>query len=338
MPSSPTRASSGVVIAVDIGGTKVAGALVTRRGQILARLRQPTALASAQALVDQVVNLAYELSGKAVQPVTAIGVAVAGVVDPENDQVIWAPNLTDWRDIPLGSVLRQAFSIPTAVAYDGHAAVLGEQWRGAGRGARNVVFLIIGTGVGGGLVLDGRLYRGCSNIAGAAGWLVVDAQQAQAPAERTSGALESVASGPALIVAAERALGQGAKSMIHPPVTTYSILAAADAGDSLARSLLARAAWAVGCAVVGVVSLLNPDVVILGGGLGTATSIYADTARQAVEELAQPVSARAVRIVQAELGDDALLLGAARLALRRDRTAASSSRVLSPVHAGMESS
>jgi len=305
-----------VVIAIDVGGTKVAGALVTPRGTILHRLRQPTALQSAEAALEQIVEAAHQLAVRSTRSVVAVGVSIAAVVDPSSGDVLWAPNLTDWRNIPLGSVLSASMSVPTTVVYDGHAAVAGEHWLGAGRGARNVVFLTIGTGVGGGLVLDGRLYYGSSNLAGAAGWMIVDENQSVVASQRITGGLESVAAGPGLVVSAERAIADGVRSSILIPVTTHGILAAADAGDSLAKSLLEGAGRAMALAIVGIVTVLNPDVVIIGGGLGSATSIYVDAGKQAVAQLAQPVSAGAVRIVKTELGDDAPLLGAARLALR----------------------
>jgi glucokinase len=316
MPSASPHLTGRAVIAIDVGGTKVAGALVTPSGKILHRIRQPTALQSADAALEQVVYAAQQLAARTTRSVVAVGVSIAAVVDPSTGDVRWAPNLPGWRNIPLGSMLSASMSLPTTVVYDGHAAVVGEHWRGAGRGARNVVFLTIGTGIGGGLVLDGRLYHGASNLAGAAGWMIVDENQSAVASRRKIGGLESVAAGPGLVISAERAIAGGARSSIPTPVTTHGILAAADAGDPLASSLLEGAGRAVGLAIVGIVSVLNPDVVIIGGGLGIATGVYVDQAKQAVAQLAQPVSAGAVRIVKSELADDAPLLGAARLALR----------------------
>jgi glucokinase len=179
-----------------------------------------------------------------------------------------------------------------------------------------VVFLTVGTGVGGGLILDGRLYRGSSNLAGVAGWMILDEAQRATAGKRKIGGLESMVAGPGLVAAAERAIAAGAQTSIPFPVTTHGILAAAEAGDSPAQSLLESAGRAMALAVVGIVSLLNPEVVIIGGGLGSAVDSYVDAARQAVAQLAQPVSAVAVRVVRSELGDDAPLLGAAQRALR----------------------
>jgi glucokinase len=317
MPSTADRTTGRAAIAIDVGGTKVAGALVTARGKILHRLRQPTALQSAGAAREQVVGIARELAGQSERSVAAIGVSIAAVVDPKSGDVLWAPNLTAWDTLPLGAVLSEAMSLPVTVLYDGHAGAVGEHWCGAGRGARNVVYVTIGTGVGGGLILDGRLYHGSSNLAGAAGWMIVGEGQSAVALQRRVGGLESVAAGLGLVAAAERGMAGGARSSIPVPVTTHGILAAASAGDSLAQHVLDEAGRAMAMAIVGMVSVLNPDVVIVGGGLGSAVDTYVGAAEHAVAELAQPISAGAVHIVKSELGDDAPLLGAARLALRR---------------------
>jgi glucokinase len=318
MPStSDRRANNRVVVAIDVGGTKVAGALVTSRGEILERVRRPTALKSAEAAVRQMVGVASELAARSTRPVVATGVSIAAVVDPRSGDVLWAPNLAAWNNIRLGSMLSASLAVPAIVLYDGHAGVAGEHWRGAGRGARNVVSLTIGTGIGGGLVLDGRLYHGAANVAGAAGWMILGEDQSVAASRERIGGLESVAAGPGLVVSARQAIADGARTSIPTPVTTHGILAAAGRGDALAHSLMDAAGKAMGRAMADIVSLLSPDVIVIGGGLGSAVDTYVEAGRRAVAQFAQPISARAVRIVRSELGDDAPLLGAARLALRQ---------------------
>lgn len=322
-----------LAVVVDVGGTKIAAALADRQGRIAHKMRAATPHTDAQAVIDQILDLVREQLRWAARPAVGIGIAVPAVVDPASGLVHWAPNLPGWREIPLGSILQESLGLPAFVDYDGHLAVLGEHWRGAGRGARHAVFIILGTGVGGGLILNGRVHRGRDNIAGAMGWMVVDPHAAETPMALSLGCLESLASGPAIVAAAERLLAQGRPSSLREqPVTPAAVFAAAEAGDSLAKEVVEGAARAVGFAVAGLVSVLNPEVVILGGGIGLAALAFLEATRSAVARYAQPISARSVRVVTAALGDDAVLIGAARLVfqrLRRPRTGRSSSVDLS---------
>lgn len=318
MASERRRAE--LTIVVDVGGTKIAAALADRRGRIANKVRVATAHTDAQAVVNQILELAREQLSRAPRPVAGVGVAVPAVVDPTSGFVHWAPNLPGWRNIPIGSVLRDELGVPAFVDYDGHLAVLGEHWCGAGRGARHAIFIIVGTGIGGGLILDGRVHRGRDNIAGATGWMVVDPGAANMPMALSLGCLESLASGPAIVAAVERRLAQGELSPLQgQPVTPEAVFAAAEAGDPLARDVVERAAQALGFAVAGLVSVLNPDVVILGGGVGLAVPTFLEAARAAVARHAQPISARSVQVVRATLGDEAVLVGAARLVFQQSR-------------------
>jgi len=174
--------------AIDVGGTKIAAALVDPQGRIRKRLRESTTQDSGEALVEQVLALARRLVTHAEGAVRGIGLAVPAVVEAESGVVRWAPNLP-WRDVPLAALVQNALGLPALIAHDGHAAALGEHWTGAGRGARNLVFLVAGTGVGAGLILDGRLYRGSRNLAGAIGWKNVDPRHAERPRSRAVGCL-----------------------------------------------------------------------------------------------------------------------------------------------------
>jgi glucokinase len=308
-----------IAITIDVGGSKVAAATVDRRGHLEHRTQVATSSESAQAVIDQIVYLAKEQRAAAEQRVVGVGVAVPGAVDPMTGFVRWAPNLPGWRDIPLSALLQEALDLPVCVGYDGHMAALGECWRGAGRGARNVVCLVIGTGIGGGIILDGRLYHGGNNIAGAAGWMVAaNSSPPNSSQGRAVGWLESQVAGPGAAAAVERALKAGSPSSLDGQLLTgAAVFAAAEAGDSLARQIVAEAARNLGLAVVDIVSLLDPDIVILGGGVGSAVPAYLDATRAAVASYAQPISARSVRIERAMLGNDANLVGAAQLVFKR---------------------
>jgi glucokinase len=288
---------SPLAVALDVGGTKMAGALISGDGQVIARAAPvPTPGCGGREFARLLAAKARELAGRPETRITAAGVSVAGRVEPGTGVVEFAPHLPGLAGFPLGAALSDELGVPTAVVYDGHAGALGEYRHGAGRGTRNMAFLIVGTGIGGGLVLDGRLYQGSRGIAGAAGWMIVDPRAAAAPLARQIGALEAAAAGPAIETAAGR------------PARDAAIAAAA--GDASCRAAVEDAAQAFAHAVVSIVSLLDLDVVVLGGGVGSGLDVFTSRAREAVGELAQPASRGTVRIVPAALGGDAFLLGA----------------------------
>jgi glucokinase len=292
-------------IAVDIGGTKIAAGGVTRDGRLAHGAAVPTPRDDPQALLDAVVSLIRGVREAASGRPAGIGVAVAGAVDPDSGEVHYAPNIPALRACPLRRLLSDAIGLPVLVGFDGHLTALGEHRAGAGRGARNMVLLTVGTGIGGGLILDGRLYRGSDNLAGAAGWMIADPAALGAAGSRSLGNLESVAAGPA-IAAAHRPL-DGDRVC---DLSAEDVLAAARTGDQQAQAVLSEASGFLAHAVTGMVSLLNPDKVIIGGGLGS-TGVFLAPVRAAVAAFGQPTSRRRVMIETAALGADAALVGAA---------------------------
>ncbi len=280
------------VIAVDLGGTKVAAASVGARGSLRGRVEEPVDLSSAEAPVAQIVRLAKQIGGD------AIGVAVPGLV--RRDGRVWAPNLRGWDRVPLARELKRALRIPAFVESDRNAAVLGESWRGAARGRSDVIVLIVGTGVGAGILAGGVLVRGAHELSGCAGWMVVsDEENAMT---KTSGALEALVAGPAIA----RALG--APSAIH-------VAELARSGDRVAKKVFADASRHLARAIANLVSLFDPEVIVLTGGLANAADMFLDDVKRIARDYAQPLSFPKVDIVVSTLGTEANLLGAARLAL-----------------------
>jgi glucokinase len=291
---------SDFAVAVDIGGTKIAAGAVTRDGQLAHAAAVPTPRDDPQALLDAVVSLIGGVRGAASGRPAGVGVAVAGAVDPDSGEVHYAPNIPALHECPLQRLLSEATGLPVLVGFDGHLTALGEYRAGAGRGTRNMVLLTVGTGIGGGLILDGHLYRGSDNLAGAAGWMIADPAALGAAGSRSAGNLESVSAGPAI-----------AASHVDGGYTcAEDVLAAARAGDERAQAVLSDAGRHLAHAVTGMVSLLNPDKVIIGGGLGS-TGVFLAQVRAAVAAFAQPTSRRRVMIETAALGADAALVGAA---------------------------
>jgi glucokinase len=304
LPDPSAAAGRDFAVAVDIGGTKIAAGAVARDGQVAHRVSVPTPGDDPGALVDAVVSLIGSVREAASGRAAGVGVAVAGAVDPDSGDVRYAPNIPGLQEVPLRRLLSEAAGLPVLVGFDGHLTALGEHRAGAGRGCRNMVLLTVGTGIGGGLILDGRLYRGSDNLAGAAGWMIADPATLATAGSRSVGNLESVSAGPAIAASHGRA-GDGGGG-----ASAEDVLAAAEAGDRHAQQVLSDAGRFLAHTVTGIVSLLNPEKVIIGGGLGS-TGIFLAPVREAVAAFAQPTSGHRVVIETAALGPDAALIGAA---------------------------
>ena len=269
----------------------------------------PTPGGDAHALLDAVVSLIRGVCEAAGGRPAGVGVAVAGAVDPHSGEVHYAPNIPALHEFPLRRLLSEAVGLPVLVGFDGHLTALGEHWAGAGRGCRNMVLLTVGTGIGGGLILDGRLYRGSDNLAGAAGWMIAEPAALGAAGSRSVGNLENVSAGPAIAGGYRPADSDGIGS--PPLASAEDVVAAAHAGDQHAQEVLSDASRHLAHAAACIVSLLNPEKLIIGGGLGS-TGIFLAPVRAAIAAYAQPTSRRRVLIETAALGPDAALVGAAR--------------------------
>lgn len=320
------RTASTTAIGVDVGGTKVACGLVDLKGRVLARNRKAIDISDGDGRcpAEQIAGMIRELADIARvtgNPVVACGIAVPAVVDREAGKVVWAPNIPGWRDFPLGEFLRSKTEIPVCLDHDGPAAVAGEQWVGAARGLSHVVLIIIGTGIGAGLILGGRVYRGSQGIAGGIGWSCLESDAIEAPLYRGKGFLETVAAGPGIAREVRDEILRGRTSLALEisggdpgAITTEAVLAAAARGDEVAREVLARAVRYIGMATANLVSTFNPEIVVLGGGVGGHLGPYIDDIKHVVEVTAQPQAGAVVRVVTAELGDDAGVIGAAKIA------------------------
>jgi glucokinase len=286
-------------------------ARVTADGKIIDKTRQATSLAGPGAVVEQIADMVMALGGQ--NRAVAMGVSVPAVLSDERGDVVrWAPNLPGWTDVPLRDMLRERFNLPVFLEYDGHAAVLGEWWVGAGRGYSDVATVIIGTGIGGGMIADGRLWRGRDRLAGAVGWF---------PLMGPDGVdhWENLASGPSI---ARRALsllrkGELSSALITQDLTARDVFESARTGDPLACFVVAEVASIIGCGVANVISMANPEIVILGGSVGQHSALLLPAIREAVMRWAQPISAQGVAIVSSQLGEEAGLLGAAYAAYLR---------------------
>ena len=306
-------------MAVDLGGTKVAAALVDCNGKVLVQQNVSVDTSSTLAPVQQIVNLARDLAGgKIVRgKIAAMGVAVPGLV--RQDGTVWAPNLPGWKRMPLARRLHQALRVPVAVESDRNAAVLGEAWRGAARGKNDAIVLMLGTGIGTGILSGGRLIRGAHELSGCAGWMVVTDQHG--PEMQGAGQLESLAAGPAITSAAKKKLAQGVGGLLEEipahAISAHEVAKTARRGDNASIEIYIAAGRLLGYGVANLVSLFDPEIVVIGGGLAKASDLFLDALRKAMKERAQPIAARQVRVVASRLGDKANLLGVAWEARRR---------------------
>jgi glucokinase len=304
------------VLAVDLGGTKVAAALVNHQGKVLGRKSSGVDAASAMRPVRQIVELARELAGgKNVRAkIAAVGVAVPGLV--RRDGTVWAPNLRGWERMPLALRLKNALGVPVVVESDRNAAVLGEAWRGAARGKTDAIALMLGTGIGVGILSGGRLVRGAHDLSGCAGWMVVTDEYGNEA--RRVGQLESRAAGPAIARAAKKELARGIGGLLEEipaeKINAYEVAEAARRGDIVSIEVYLEAGRLLGYGVANLVSLFDPEIVVIGGGLAGASDLFLDALRKAMKERAQPLAARQVKIVTSQLAGEANLLGVAKLA------------------------
>lgn len=304
------------VFAVDLGGTKCSAAVVDQSGRIVSRRTVAVDLSSPHAPVLQIIQLAKQLAGPhpLKRAFLAAGVAVPGLVRPSG--TVWAPNLPGWERMPLASRLKRALGISVVVESDRNAAIVGESWSGAARGKTDAIVFMIGTGIGAGILSGGRVLRGAHELSGCAGWLTIT-QAKRAPAAGI-GELEWLAAGPAIARAAQERVAAGEKSSLSgidlSRITAHDVATAARKGDRLAVEIFRRVGTLLGCGIANMVSLLDPQVIVLGGGLAAVADLYLDSLRSAMLEHAQPLSAAQVKVVVSRLGDKANLLGSARLA------------------------
>lgn len=317
MAQSP---ASGPVLAVDLGGSKIVTALVSPGGEILFREYMPTlAEEGAPAVIRRIVSSATNLVNNAqinASSVSGMAVAAAGAIDPDKGVVTDSPNLPGWHNIPLKDEIEKAMGVRTFVINDATAAALGEHRFGAGRGVRDLIYLTVSTGIGGGIIIDDRLYSGASGSAGELGHMTIDVNGPRCACGNI-GCLEVLASGKAVAREAQRLIGQGTKTIIREIaeghvqyVTAQTVATAANRGDPVALSIISRAATYLGIGLVNMVNIFNPEMIIVGGGMGKMGELLLQPARQVVAERAFQYPASIVRIVSSELGDNSGVFGA----------------------------
>jgi glucokinase len=316
------------VLAVDIGGTKILTAVFASAGKMLASEICPTlADEGLAAVLERLCRFMGEfLEKNSLEPsrLAGIGIACAGGIDTNRGVVVTpSPNMPDWVDVPLADIIHKRFGVKTCVINDASAAALGEHLYGVGKGVKDLVLFTLGTGIGGGIIADRKLYLGAVGSAGELGHMTVDVNGPRCGCGNT-GCLEMLASGRAIERDAIGRLHQGAASSLSAMVkgeieeiTAAQVGEAARSGDPLACEVISRAAYYLGIGLVNAVNIFNPEMVVLGGGMAELGDMLIEPARRMVTERAWSVSSRAVRIVTALLGNEAGVYGAAAFVLDR---------------------
>lgn len=316
---TPEVRRGGPTIGVDVGGTKIAAGVVDRSGAILARRRIPTDAADATALVAGIAKVGRELLAAA-SAVTAVGVGAAGLIDVADGVVLSAPNIA-WENLHLRAMLADRLRLPVIVDNDANVAAWGEALHGAGRGVADQVMVTVGTGIGGGIVTGGALFHGGRGVGGEVGHMVI-AEGGPACACGNAGCFEAMASGNAIgRLARERAVEPAARDLAEraggaDAITGEIVGEAAVSGDAFARAVVAEAGRWLGVGLASLVNLLDPDLIVVGGGAAAGLGdLLLEPARDA---MAERIVGRGWRkpppVVPAALGADAGIVGAAALA------------------------
>ena len=323
-----------LVIGVDLGGTQIRTAV----------LHGPNMLSRVSSLIGKdpaperiiphmfaTVEEALEQAGTKLNQIAGIGVATPGPMDYKTGVILAPPNLPGWERVPLRDLFIEHFHTPVFVENDAHTAGLGEYMFGAGRGCSNMVYLTISTGIGGGVIIDGKIVEGASGMAGELGHMTIDWHGERCNCGNI-GCLEAIASGTGiarkaneairsdegieLLTFARTLLEHSGEEELH--INAHTVALAAEAGVPLARAIIQYAAEAIGAGLVNIIHCFNPEMIILGGGVAQMGPMLMEPALHVVQERAMKAPRASVRIVQAQLGANAGLIGAGALIYYRN--------------------
>jgi glucokinase len=289
-------------IGIDIGGTKILAAIVDENGNITKSIKVPSEGKEGR---ERILGHLYEAIEEVIDPsIEGIGIGTAGQVDPDTGIVVTAtPNLKDWSGVPLKRLVEDRFHLPTYVDNDGNVAALGEWWAGDGKGARCLLCLTIGTGIGSGIVYEGKVFRGAKGLGAELGHMSIKYDGIRCNCGGI-GCIEAYASGPALI----KKLKERGRDFNSPD----EIQREAENGDKIVLDTISEIGTLLGFAMVSFINIFNPDVILLSGGVSNLGELLIKPIREIVDTYALP-GGRDVKIVRATLGDKAGVVGASAL-------------------------
>lgn len=308
-------------VGVDVGGTNVKLALVDLNGKIVYSNTTPTrADLGYEHSITNIQNAIEELMKETntnKDTIEAIGFGFPGQIDYQKGVVRLLPNMPGWVDVPVAKIMQDKFGITTKLDNDVRVATLGELKYGAGKGCENLVCITVGTGIGSGLVFNGKLIRGAKNAAGEIGHIKLTMGDGPICGCGDYGCFEAYASGPAIVAEAKEYIKGGKsskfKELATEELSPYIVAQAALQGDAVAKRIYAKMGEIIGLGLTSVINLLNPEKVIIGGGVADAGDILFNPIRETIAKRAMPIQASAVEIVPAQLGNTAGVIGASLL-------------------------
>ena len=308
------------VIGVDLGGTNLRTAIVNSDGVILDKRKEATQAVDGwmkvvARLIDNI-KRQLEIGAQMGSKVFAVGVGAPGVILVDKGVVVKSPNFPDWNNLPLKSELEKALNIPVFIENDANAAALGEKWRGAGQNIRSMIHLTLGTGVGGGIILDNKIWHGADGMAGEIGHMTLIPDGRQCGCGNT-GCLEMYASARGIVQSFREELE---KQKLHTAealkeVTSEKVYQAAREGDAVARRVMKDMGRMLGIGIASLINIFNPERVVIGGGVKDAWPLFIGATHEEIMKRAFQVPAERTEIVPSSLGDDAGMVGAAAVAL-----------------------
>ncbi|MCR8643345.1 ROK family glucokinase [Paenibacillus sp. N1-5-1-14] len=310
-----------IYVGVDLGGTSIKVGLCDENGQLLHKYEGPTlSEEGAEAVLDRIADYcrkAVEEAGYAWEQVAGVGAGIAGFLNIREGIVELSANL-GWRDVPVKKSLEEKLGKTVKIDNDANVAALGEAWGGAGKGISNLICYTLGTGVGGGIILNGRIYQGFKGMAGELGHMSVvpDIEAIQCSCGQF-GCLETVSSATGIIRMAKNAVERGEHTSLAllPKITAKDVFEAASAHDETAQRIVSRAAYYLGRSMAHLAAMLNPERFIVGGGVSHAGELLFVPVRETFDKYAPAPLKADVDIVPATLGNDAGCIGAAGLNL-----------------------
>lgn len=308
------------VIGVDLGGTNLRTALLNSGGDILVKTKEATQVLQGWknviARIKDTISRQRDAANEHGLEVAAIGVGAPGIIQMERGVVVKSPNFPDWNNVPLKAELEKALQIPVFLENDANAAALGEQWRGAARGINTMLLLTLGTGVGGGIVLNNKIFHGADGMAGEIGHMTLVPDGRPCSCGNT-GCLEMYASARGILQSYQEECGKGSTTGLFQDLTAERIYQAAQDGDPIAQRVMKDMGRMLGIGLASLINIFNPEMIVLAGGVKDAWELFIDAAREEILKRAFTGPARRARIVPSLLGDDAGMTGAAALAFQK---------------------
>jgi glucokinase len=314
-------------VGLDVGGTSMKAGVVDDTGRPLSGVSLPTEAPKGQEFglkrMCETIRAAVKQADVLMEQISAIGVATPGLMDIPGGLILDPMNLKPWRNVPVKRYVQEVFGLPTAFQNDANAAAYGEFWVGAGRGARSMVLFTLGTGVGGGIIVGGNVIEGEHSHGAEVGHIKIELTNPRECECGRFGCLEAYASATAVVKRTQEALAQdGGRSSLHDLIrsgkelTSRAVFTASDAGDELAGRIVEETALYLAIGAMNLMHVIDPDLIVFGGGMIAAGDGFLERIRAHVRRLAFVVPAERTRIVYAQLGTDAGFIGAAACARR----------------------